>query len=97
MHASPQVFFERTYTGVTRVGAFHEHIGCTDCDAFYEAEQCTGIEVIAPTPRVATKIDFTRDPSWDCQLFNVTVNNTVGSLPTALFQTGPGTGPRMNP
>jgi len=88
-----KVFFERTHTGVSRVGAFHEHIGCTDCDAFYEAEMRSGIEVLAPTPRTTTKIDFARDATWDCQLFNVTVNNTAGSTPTAMFQTGPGTGP----
>lgn len=82
-----EVFLERTYTGVDRLSAFHEHIGCTDCDAFWESERRTGIEVLAPLPRITTTIDFSR-PKAACELFNVTVNNTAHP-PYAVFETGP--------
>ena len=39
------VFLEQTFGGVTRLGAFHEHIGCTPCDAFYESEQRSSLQV----------------------------------------------------
>ena len=39
------VFLEQTFGGVTRLGAFHEHIGCTPCDAFYESESRSSLQV----------------------------------------------------
>ena len=45
-----EVFLEETYEGVSRFGAFHEHIGCVPCAAFYESEVRRGPWVRAPQP-----------------------------------------------
>lgn len=36
------MFYEDTYAGLGRLSAFHEHIGCTDCNAFFESEKRSG-------------------------------------------------------
>ena len=33
----------RCLGGIARIGAFHEHIGCTPCAAFYESEVYLGL------------------------------------------------------
>lgn len=33
-----KMFLQDTYAGIGRMSAFHEHIGCTPCGAFYESE-----------------------------------------------------------
>ena len=80
------VFFQETFEGVSRLGAFHEHIGCTPCDAFYESEIRRGPWVAAPQPRNAT-VGFERK-NFTCALFDVELLSDG-----AQFRTGPGTGP----
>ena len=79
------MFFEDTFEGIGRFGAFHEHIGCTPCAAFYESETRRGPWIA--DGRVAT-IGFTPlKPSVECQLYRVSVIGVAASIAT-----GPGTG-----
>eukprot|EP00040_Diaphanoeca_grandis_P023380 m.127113 g.127113 ORF g.127113 m.127113 type:complete len:339 (+) comp29249_c0_seq2:167-1183(+) len=84
-----EMFLEETFGGVTRLGSFHEHIGCTDCSAFYESERRTGPWLTSPHARNVSSITFTR-PSAECELFDVAINEKEKS---ALIETGPGCGP----
>lgn len=93
-----RMFFEDAYGGVSRLQAFHEHIGCTPCAAFYESEVRRGPWVLSQPMRSVSGIGFT-PPEAQCQLFDVDIRNTtsgggggVGVL-EAQFRTGPGTGP----
>ena len=98
-----KMFFEDTTSGVTRFGAFHEHIGCTPCASFYESEIRVGPFNIKSadsppggggggTSRTVESISFTRK-NVSCELYNVAINET-GGIPSAQFFTGPGTGPK---
>jgi hypothetical protein len=80
-----RMFWEDTHSGISRFGAFHEHIGCTPCDAFYESEVRGGPWVQSPSPRVAN-ISF-KPPTSDCELFSVEL---LPSKSAAQFRTGPG-------
>ena len=44
-------FCARTVSGVTRFGAFHEHIGCVPCSSFFESEVRRGPFAIQPGNR----------------------------------------------
>jgi len=83
-----EMFMQENYGGVSRLGAFHEHIGCTDCDAFYESERRNGPWVTAPSPRNVSAVTFKRFNA-SCELYDVTITGT-----SALIETGPGTGPK---
>lgn len=65
-----KMFFEGTYSGVTRFGAFHEHIGCTPCAAFYESEIRRGPFSIEPGHRQVHSIAFARK-NVSCELYEV--------------------------
>jgi hypothetical protein len=89
-----RMFWERTPGGLSRFGAFHEHIGCTPCHAFFESETRTGPWVGAPPlGRAVRAINFTR-PNVTCQEFDVHIEpaGTSGGAPSAQFSTGPGPG-----
>ena len=68
------MFLEDAHDGVTRLGAFHEHIGCTKCDAFAESEVRVGpwVGPSDPHPRAVKAVSFRR-PNASCQLFDVQV------------------------
>ena len=83
------VFLEETRGGISRFGAFHEHIGCTPCDSFYESEVRRGPWIAAPNPRSVKSIGFTA-PNCSCKLFDVELGLPG---PGAQISTGPGTGP----
>ena len=51
-----KMFYEDTSDGVTRFGAFHEHIGCTPCASFYESEVRRGPFISGPGARVVKSI-----------------------------------------
>jgi len=72
------------------LGAFHEHIGCTECDAFYESEIRTGPWVLQPRPHTVKNINFTR-VNASCQLFDFRRLHSD----SVLIETGPGTGPDL--
>ena len=95
-----KMFLQDTYSGIGRFSAFHEHIGCTPCDAFYESEVRRGPWVDAPLPkRVVSNITFGPRPPCACQLFDVDIPDPTtlpGGVPQAQFRTGPGTGPRQH-
>lgn len=86
-----RMLLEETFGGVARFGAFHEHIGCTPCAAFYESEVRRGPWISAPVPRVVSSIGFQRK-NVTCELYQVDLFNSSG-MPAAQFATGPGTGP----
>lgn len=86
-----RVFLEDTLAGVSRLGAFHEHIGCTPCDAFYESEIRRGPWIDQPLRRTVKAIGFKRN-NCSCQLFDVNMLSIDG-VPAAQFRTGPGSGP----
>ena len=86
-----RVFLEDTFEGVSRLGAFHEHIGCTPCNAFFESEIRRGPWVDQPLPRAVNAISFKRN-NCSCQLFDVDML-TIDGIPAAQFRTGPGSGP----
>lgn len=80
-----RIFFEDgDGGGVTRLGAFHEHIGCTPCNAFFESEERTG-PWFPDSNKRDVSINFTR-PTAECRLFNVIIKDG----PSAIFRTGPG-------
>jgi hypothetical protein len=85
------LFWQETPGGITRFGAFHEHIGCTPCDAFYESEVRRGPWVAAPIARAVRSISFAR-PNCTCQEFDVSTLEVDG-MAAAQFRTGPGTRP----
>merc|ERR1711871_1620267 len=74
-----RMFFEDTFEGISSLGAFHEHIGCTPCDAFYESEVRRGPWVRSPIARNISQIGFTRKSSL-CQLFDVDIES-VNHMP----------------
>ena len=84
-----EMFWEDTFEGLKRFGAFHEHIGCVLCDSFYESEVRTGPFIAAPQARTVSNIHF-KNPEAECKLYDVKVDNDKHS---AQFFTGPGTGP----
>ena len=93
-----KVFLEDSHIGVTRFGAFHEHIGCTPCNSFYESEIRVGPYAIKSadspkwnTTRSVQSIHFARKNA-SCDLYDVKVGAKYG-VPSAQFFTGPGTGP----
>lgn len=88
------MFFEDGYSGVTRMGGFHEHIGCTQCSAFTESEVRRGPWVSAPVARAVKSISFKR-PNCSCQLFDVEPIPPASptDIPAVRISTGPGTGP----
>lgn len=95
-----KMFWEDTYGGISRLQAFHEHIGCTPCAAFYESEVRTGPWVARPLARGVANVSFT-PPNATCQLFQVDIfesqlmtDSSVGPGGrswAAQFKTGPGT------
>ena len=91
-----RMFWERTYGGISRFGAFHEHIGCCECDAFFESEVRTGPWVHAPISRAVHTIGFSR-MNVSCQRYQVAIRQAdpAAGQPYAAAQisTGPGTGP----
>eukprot|EP00041_Stephanoeca_diplocostata_P018679 m.393369 g.393369 ORF g.393369 m.393369 type:complete len:340 (+) comp21087_c1_seq21:223-1242(+) len=87
------VFFERTFGLVDRLGAFHEHIGCTPCDAFFEGERRFGLTVNAPDTRTTSAITFNPPTTAECQLYNVKQAPLPSGLPSVVITTGPGTHP----
>ena len=92
-----RMFWENTFAGIDRFGAFHEHIGCTPCDAFFESEVRRGpwTGPADALPRQVRSIGFKPPTAASCQLFDVEVANaTGGAMPQATIKTGPATGPR---
>jgi hypothetical protein len=92
-----RMFWEGTYHGISRFGAFHEHIGCCPCDAFFESEVRTGPWVSGPMPRDVQRIGFVRK-QVECQKFEVVVTPGEpgsGRPASAQISTGPGTGPSV--
>ena len=85
-----KMFLEDVHVGLTRFGAFHEHIGCVPCDSFYESETRVGPFAIQPGNRTVQSISFQRDKNVSCQLFDVKTLNDMYP-PEALISTGPGT------
>ena len=82
------MFYEDTYLGLDRLSAFHEHIGCTDCNAFFESETRTGPWVqTAGGGRRSAYVNFTA-PDPLCKLFKVDV---AAAHDAAVISTGPGT------
>ena len=80
-------------SGVTRYGAFHEHIGCVPCSSFYESEERRGPYAIQPGNRTVRGIGFQRKTDLACQLYDVVVGGGGGGeVPSAVIETGPGTG-----
>ena len=91
-----KMFFEDLHSGIIRFGAFHEHIGCTPCSAFYESEIRVGpydVKTATGAQRNVEHIRFQRK-NVSCELYNVNISLTKG-IPSAQFFTGPGTG-RVN-
>ena len=81
------MFFEDTFEGIGRFGAFHEHIGCTPCAAFFESEVRRGPWIAAPVARTVGSIAFHRlKPSVECQLYEVNITGVEAQIAT-----GPGT------
>ncbi len=65
------MFLEDTFQELIRFGAFHEHIGCTVCDAFYEVEVRFGPIIHFPGPGHTEKyIGFSRI-DVKCELYGV--------------------------
>ena len=86
-----EIFFEDSYGGVGRFNAFHEHIGCTPCLAFFESEVRIGPYAIEPGHRVVRAIRFNPIDA-QCEAYAVR-NLTVDGIPAAQISTGPGSGP----
>jgi hypothetical protein len=88
------MFFEDTFSDVTRFGAFHEHIGCVPCDSFFESEIRREPYSIQPGNRQVQSIGFQRK-NVSCELYSVDVLSEAagGGVPQAQISTGPGTGP----
>jgi hypothetical protein len=82
-----KVFLEETQGGIVRFSAFHEHIGCTPCDAFFESEVRRGPWINAPNKRTVASVGFSA-PAAECRLFNVTL---LSDKISARISTGPGT------
>ncbi len=82
-----KVFLEETHGGIVRFSAFHEHIGCTPCDAFFESEVRRGPWINAPSKRTVTSVGFSA-PDAECRLFNVSL---LPDKISAQISTGPGT------
>lgn len=83
-------FWEGTFSGITRIGAFHEHIGCIACDAFYESEIRRGPWIHAPLSREAN-VSYTENLRPYCKLHSVEVlRRPDGSGEAAQIRTGPG-------
>eukprot|EP00051_Salpingoeca_urceolata_P029130 m.6401 g.6401 ORF g.6401 m.6401 type:complete len:868 (-) comp2629_c0_seq1:146-2749(-) len=79
------MLLQEAYGGVDRFGAFHEHIGCTPCSAFYESEVRSG-----PWLSDGRNVSIAfRRKTVPCELYDV---HLLGSR-VALVETGPGTGP----
>ena len=85
-----RMFLEDTFDGIVRFGAFHEHIGCTRCNAFYESEIRTGPFGIEPGNRTVSSIVFNRK-NVSCELYDVKISRSSAGVPQAQFRTGPGT------
>eukprot|EP00756_Hemistasia_phaeocysticola_P064779 Hpha_TRINITY_DN8058_c0_g1::TRINITY_DN8058_c0_g1_i1::g.140193::m.140193 len=84
------MLLEDTYGGVSRLGSFHEHIGCTVCDAFSESETRHGPWIgKSRTPPVSASFTPISDKDA-CRLFNASIDDKAH---TVTFTTGPGTGP----
>ena len=81
-----KVFLEETQGGIVRFSAFHEHIGCTPCDAFFESEIRRGPWINAPRQRTVSSVGFSA-PDCECRLFNVTL---LPDRISAQISTGPG-------
>ena len=88
-----KMLLEDSYGGLTRFSAFHEHIGCTPCNEFYESEIRVGPYKIQPGNRAVKSIGFTRK-NVSCELYEVS-NAVVDGHPAAQISTGPGTGPGL--
>eukprot|EP01060_Flectonema_neradi_P040869 TRINITY_DN9470_c0_g1_i1.p1 TRINITY_DN9470_c0_g1~~TRINITY_DN9470_c0_g1_i1.p1 ORF type:complete len:291 (+),score=52.78 TRINITY_DN9470_c0_g1_i1:131-1003(+) len=89
------MFWEDTFEGIDRLSSFHEHIGYTPCDSFYEEEMRTGPFITSPSPRSPVDMTFTppkQPANASCLLYNVTIDKLTF---TATFATGPGTGPSI--
>eukprot|EP01063_Lacrimia_lanifica_P026849 TRINITY_DN3686_c1_g3_i1.p5 TRINITY_DN3686_c1_g3~~TRINITY_DN3686_c1_g3_i1.p5 ORF type:complete len:222 (+),score=62.14 TRINITY_DN3686_c1_g3_i1:890-1555(+) len=81
-------FFEGVVGGgITSFGAFHEHLGCVPCDAFYESEVRRGPFEGGAHPRPPATISHHNKTHPGCQNFAVAVDNARHQ---AQFFTGPG-------
>lgn len=82
-----ELFFEDSFEGISRIGSFHEHIGCTPCKAFTETESRHGPWINEGTGmrRYPTNITFTPPTNTQCKLYNVQVNIPNS---TVKFETG---------
>ena len=88
-----RMFWQGTFGGIDRLGAFHEHIGCTPCEAFYESELRTGPWIEAPQRRTVRRIGFAPPHVASCRLFDVEITTSAQGTPCAQFRTGPGAVP----
>ena len=83
-------FWEGTFTGITSIGTFHEHIGCIPCDAFYESEIRRGPWIHAPVSREAN-VSYVNHTGPYCKLHSVEViQRPDGTGEAAQIRTGPG-------
>lgn len=87
------MFWEGSFEGIDRFGAFHEHVGCTPCNAFFESEIRRGpiLNAVSRHPKPVHNISFDRK-NVSCELYSVNITR-VGSVPQAQFATGPGSHP----
>ena len=83
-------FWEGTFSGIARIGAFHEHIGCIPCDAFYESEIRRGPWIHAPVSREAN-VSYAENSHPYCTLHSVELlRRPDGTGAGAQIRTGPG-------
>merc|ERR1712125_288584 len=73
---------------------FHEHIGCTPCDAFYEKTTVTGPWILEPKDVHEVKAGFVEplNPATSCRHYRVT---SLSGLSVGI-ETGPGVAPHAN-
>eukprot|EP01063_Lacrimia_lanifica_P039772 TRINITY_DN881_c0_g1_i1.p1 TRINITY_DN881_c0_g1~~TRINITY_DN881_c0_g1_i1.p1 ORF type:complete len:311 (+),score=87.35 TRINITY_DN881_c0_g1_i1:76-1008(+) len=85
-----KIFFESLDGGLDRFSAFHEHIGCVPCSAFYESEIRRGPWEGGADARAPPAIVFTPPKNHPgCTKYDVAVDNDKHE---AQFFSGPGTG-----
>jgi hypothetical protein len=65
-------FWEGTFSGISRIGSFHEHIGCIPCEAFYESTIRRGPWIHAPVSREAN-VSYSDSKHPYCKLHSVEV------------------------
>jgi hypothetical protein len=87
-----RMLLESTTGGINRLNNFHEHVGCTPCDAFYENTVISIPEVLAPQNKHVLKGVYSKAPAQaSCKLYRtVAIPNPSGPVPLISIETGPG-------